>query len=351
MTMSPSLPQILDQQALDHQTLELADLIASLQTSTRILHKQDIQTAAEALGQTVWSPAKQPVRLGDDCAAIPDGNGYLLLAAEGIWPQFVERSPWFAGWCAVMVNLSDIAAMGGESIALVDALWSRSVNDTQLIWAGMQAAAQAYGVPIVGGHTNCHSDYAGLAVAVMGRAQQLITSFAAVPGDALMMVVNMDGAYYGDYPFWNAATEANPRQLRAHLALLPKLAERGLAHAGKDISMGGLAGTLLMLCEASECGAVLNLDQVPRPDGVSWQKWLTSFPSYGFLLSVPPENVLAVAALFKEQNLVCQPVGNVIEGSQVFLQQANAQQFFWDLECALTGFCQAQRKKTHYRKP
>ena len=343
-----SLPPILDQQVLDQQTLELADLIASLQASTRILHKQDIQTAAEALGQTVWSSAKQPVRLGDDCAAIPDGDGYLLLAAEGIWPQFVARSPWFAGWCAVMVNLSDIAAMGGEAIALVDALWSRSVDDSQLIWAGMQAAAQAYGVPIVGGHTNCHSDYAGLAVAVMGRAKQLITSFEAIPGDALMMVVNMDGgAYYGDYPFWNAATEADPLRLRAQLALLPRLAASGLAHAGKDISMGGLAGTLLMLCEASECGAVLNLDQVPRPDGVDWQKWLTSFPSYGFLLSVPPENILAVEALFKEQNLVCQPVGNIIEGSQVFLQQANGQQLFWDLECALTGFGQSQRKKTH----
>ena len=355
--MCLSLPQIsdqqaldqqaLDQQALDQQALALADLVASLQASTRILHKQDIQTAAEALGQTVLSVAKQPVRLGDDCAAIPDGDGYLLLAAEGIWPQFVARSPWFAGWCAVMVNLSDIAAMGGEAIALVDALWSRSVNDTQLIWAGMQAAAQAYGIPIVGGHTNCHSDYAGLAVAVMGRAQQLITSFAAAPGDALMMVVNMDGEYYGDYPFWNAATESAPLQLRAQLALLPKLAARELAHAGKDISMGGLVGTLLMFCEASGCGAILNLDQVPRPEGVSWQKWLTSFPSYGFLLSVPPENVLAVEALFAEQNLRCQPIGRVTKGSQVFLQQAEAQQLFWDLARALTGFGQAQPQKTH----
>lgn len=334
-----SADQFLDQSPNDDQSVVLADLIAALQASTGILHKQDIQTAADALGQTVWSKDQQTVRLGDDCAAIPDGDGYLLLAAEGISPQFVERSPWFAGWCAVMVNLSDIAAMGGEAIALVDALWSRSVDDTQLIWAGMKAAAQAYGVPIVGGHTNCHSHHAGLAVAIMGRAQRLITSFEATPGDALMMVVSMDGgAYYGNYPFWNAATAANPQQLRAQLALLPRLATSGLAHAGKDISMGGLAGTLLMLCEASKCGAVLNLDQVPRPDGVSWQTWLASFPSYGFLLSVPPENILRVEALFAEHNLVCQRVGSVIEGSQVFLQQAEAQQLFWDLECALTGF-------------
>ncbi len=316
----------------------LSDLISLLQAATSILHKRDIQTAANALGQSVWGVDQSQIRLGDDCAAIPDGDGYLLLAAEGIWPRLVEADPWFAGWCAVMVNLSDIAAMGGMAIALVDALWSQSAEGSRAIWAGMQAAAQSYGVPIVGGHSNCHSHYAGLAVAVMGRSQHLITSFDAKAGDALVMVINMSGAYYGDYPFWNAATTAKPEQLRAQLALLPKLAALRLCHAGKDISMGGLAGTLLMLCEASGCGALLDLDRVPRPSGVDWDRWLTSFPSFGFLLSVPPENTPQVAALFVPLGLVCQSVGEIMTGSQVLLQHTGEQQIFWDLERPLTGF-------------
>jgi uncharacterized protein len=320
----------------------LSNLIASLQSAPSILHKRDIQTAANVLGQAVWGVDKSQIRLGDDCAAIPDGDGYLLLAAEGIWPQLVKDAPWFAGWCAVMVNLSDIAAMGGEAIALVNALWSQSPNNSQAIWEGMQAAAQAYGVPIVGGHSNCHSDYDGLAVAVMGRAQHLITSFDAIAGDALVMVVNMSGAYYSDYPFWNAATKAEPWQLRAQLALLPKLAASGLCHAGKDISMGGLAGTLLMLCEASGCGAVLDLDQVPLPAKVSWYQWLKSFPSFGFLLSVPPENTPQVAALFDSPGLVCQTIGEITTGSQVLFKQANDQQIFWNLKCPLTGFTKSE---------
>ena len=32
--------------------------------------------------------------------------------------------PWFAGYCGVMVNLSDVAAMGGRPVAVVDALWA-----------------------------------------------------------------------------------------------------------------------------------------------------------------------------------------------------------------------------------
>ncbi|MEO1592748.1 MAG: sll0787 family AIR synthase-like protein [Cyanobacteria bacterium J06632_22] len=318
--------------------MAVAALAASLRASLSILGKRDIQTAATAIGQSVLSTMGDPIRLGDDCAAIPDGDGYLLLAAEGIWPQLVAESPWFAGWCAVMVNLSDVAAMGGTPIAVVDALWSQSEAISQPLWAGMTAAAKAYGVPIVGGHTNCHSDYDGLAVAVLGRAPQLITSFDAQPGDVLVMMVNLAGQYYADYPFWNAATEADPAQLRQHLALLPKLAETKLCHAGKDISMGGVAGTLLMLTEASGCGAILDLDRVPQPPKVPSRKWLTSFPSFGFLLAVPPENVVQVVDTVTPYGLNCQAIGKVTDGTKVWLTQASEKAMLWDLAHPLTGF-------------
>lgn len=316
----------------------LAHLVSQLQQSLSILGKRDIQTAAAAIGQYVPSVTGAPIRLGDDCAAMPDGEGYLLLAAEGIWPQLVTESPWFAGWCAVMVNLSDVAAMGGRPLAVVDALWSQSPAISQPLWAGMTAAAQAYGVPIVGGHTNCHSDYDGLAVAILGRADHLITSFDAQPGDTLMMVVNLDGQYYADYPFWNAATAADPAQLRQQLALMPTLAAARLCHGGKDISMGGLAGTVLMLTEASGCGAVLALDQVPQPPDVPIEKWLTSFPSFGFLLAVPPENTAQVAELFTPSGLTCQTIGTVTPGAQIWLTQAEDRALLWDLNQPLTGF-------------
>ncbi|MEO0352313.1 MAG: sll0787 family AIR synthase-like protein [Cyanobacteria bacterium P01_A01_bin.15] len=317
---------------------DLPNLVTTLQNSVSILNKKDIQTAANIIGQYVHTPTGDPIYLGDDCAAIPDGDSYLLLAAEGLWPQLVTQDPWFAGWCAIMVNVSDIAAMGGTPIAVVDTLWSQSVTASAPLWQGMHAAAQAYDVPIVGGHTNCHSPYDGLAVAILGRAQRLITSFDAQPSDDLVMVVNMAGSYYGDYPFWNAATTAEPALLRQHIGLLPQLAALGLCNAGKDISMGGIAGTLLMLTEASGCGAVLNLDLIPRPSDIPWQKWLTSFPSFGFLLSVPPENLGQVQDLFQPHGLACKPIGKVTKGSQIFFHQGGEQQLFWNLSQSLTGF-------------
>ena len=77
---------------------------------------------------------RRDVRLGDDCAAIPDGDRYLLLAAEGMLPSFVADDPWFAGYSAVMVNISDVAAMGGHAIAVVDILWSGAGETSEAIW-------------------------------------------------------------------------------------------------------------------------------------------------------------------------------------------------------------------------
>lgn len=310
----------------------LATLIAHLHQSLGILHKQDIQTAAHYLGSSLIS-------LGDDCAAIPDANGYLLLASEGILPTFLEVEPWFAGWCAVMVNVSDIAAMGGRPIAVVDTIWSQSTEITQPIWEGMRAAASAYNVPIVGGHTNCHSPYNALSVAILGRATHLITSFKAQPGDVLLAAIDFQGEFYHHFPFWNAATTADPVQLQKKLEILPYLSEAGLCDTGKDISMGGIVGTLLMLLETSNCGAVLNLDTIAPPDNIPLEQWLLSFPSYGFLLSVRPEKVAAVQACFHQQNIVCSAVGTVEEHHQLVLKLGNESAVFWDISTrALMGF-------------
>ncbi len=312
----------------------LKDLAAQLNQSLSLSQKQDIQTASQALN--VGNCAQ--IILGDDCAAIPDGEGYLLLAAEGMLPLLVDTDPWFAGWSAIMVNVSDIYAMGGTPIAVVDTLWSDS-SSNQAIWAGMKAASEAYNVPIVGGHTNCHSPYKALSVAILGRAKQLISSFKAQVGDRILVAIDFRGQPHPQYNFWNAATTASPVQLRENLALLPHLAETGLCDAGKDISMGGIIGTLLMLLETSSCGAVLNLDAIPCPKELALERWLVSFPSYGFLLSVRPDNVAAVQSCFQQHCLVCEVVGEVQPGSQLVLTSSTESVVFWDLSTQpLTGF-------------
>ncbi|WP_438006976.1 sll0787 family AIR synthase-like protein [Sorangium sp. So ce321] len=328
----------------------LAGIAAELRGALGILAKRDVQIPARHLSGKAGAggaggAVDRPAALGDDCAAIPDGDGYLLLAAEGIWPAFLEGDPRFAGYSAVMVNISDIFAMGGRPIAVVDVVWGTSAGALEPVWEGMVAASRAYGVPIVGGHTSARSPYNALAVAIAGRARRLITSFAARPGDVLVAAIDLRGAMHAEHPFWNASTGADPARLRGDLEILPALAEAGLCDAGKDISMGGVAGTLLMLLETSGAGAVLDLEAVPRPRAVrdlcepSLARWLLAFPSYGFLLSVRPEAASEVLAAFARRGIASAAVG-VVDGSRrLTLQAGGERQTLWDLAAEpLTGF-------------
>lgn len=309
--------------------MTLADLASALRGGRGFAHKRDIGDAVSILRQGL--PAHTAVAIGDDCAAIADGDGYLLFAIEGFVEDFVQAMPWFAGYCGVMVNVSDIYAMGGRPIAVVDAIWSQGQEKSTLVLTGMAEASRRYGVPIVGGHTNHRSDKGQLAVAILGRANKLLTSFDAQPGQRLLMAVDLRGAYQEPHPYWNASTSAPAERLRADLELLPLLAEDGLCAAAKDISMAGAIGTALMLLECSGVGAHIDVDAIPRPEGVELLRWLQSFPSYGFVLSVAPEHAEAVRARFQARGIACADVGSVQDTPEVWLHQGSDRSLLWNV--------------------
>ncbi|MFM0521880.1 MULTISPECIES: sll0787 family AIR synthase-like protein [Caballeronia] len=303
----------------------LAGLVERLRESRGFRHKSDISHVLSRLPSNA-----QSVAIGDDCAAIPDGDGYLLFAIEGMVSDFVHSMPWFAGYSGVMVNVSDIYAMGGRPLAVVDALWSGSADAASDVLAGMAAASKVYGVPVVGGHSNVRSDGAQLAVAIVGRARKLLTSFDARPGDALVMAVDLRGRFEEPYPFWNASVGSPEGRARADFELLPALAEDGLCEAAKDISMAGALGTALMLLECSEAGARIDLDALPRPADVDIERWLTAFPSFGFVLSVRREHVGEVLARFAGRDLASAVIGEVDDSRDVVVTRGDETALLWN---------------------
>lgn len=308
----------------------LADL---LRASRGFGHKTDIAGLLTRLQQALPAGAQAEARgilLGDDCAAIADGDSHLLFAIEGMVGDFLRAMPWFAGYSAVMVNVSDIYAMGGRPLAVVDAIWSEGLEPADEVVRGMAAAAAAYGVPLVGGHSNARSDGPQLAVAILGRARRLLTSFAARPGQRLLMAVDLRGRFEEPYPYWNATTGVPGARLRADLELLPALAEDGLCAAAKDISMAGAVGTALMLMECSGVGGAIDLDALPIPPGVPLPRWLSAFPSYGFLLAVDAADAATVAARFHARGLACAEIGMLDASRRVTIAEAGERALLWD---------------------
>ena len=311
--------------------MSLRQLLDQVHRHAGIAHKRDISVL------TPYMPAV-PTGLhpnGDDTAALPHPYGHTLFAIEGFIEEFVEHDPWFAGWCGVMVNVSDIAAMGGRPTAIVNAIWDKGGSKAELLMQGMRDAANAFGVSIVGGHTNLRANQTQLAVAILGHANNVLSSFAALPGQALVAAIDLRGKYRPPFLNWDAATSAPPERLRGDISLLSEIADKQLASAAKDISQAGLLGTTVMLLECSGVGAEINLNTIPRPDGVAWSDWLCSFPSFGYLLATDHANVPELLGTFSDRGICAAEIGRIVREPMLNLRDGDEYETFWNLNSSL----------------
>lgn len=225
-----------------------------------------------------------PGFVGDDGALVPGTD--VIAACDAIIPSMVERDPRWAGWCAVLVNVNDLAAMGAVPLGLLDALGARDASHAARVLAGLTEAAEAFGVPVLGGHTQLGVP-AALSVTALGRTAHPVRGGGGRPGDAVRLTADLGGGWRTGYRGrqWDSTTHRSGGELRAMLGAVATARPA----AAKDVSMAGIAGTLGMLAEASACGAVLDVASVPRPDGASMGDWLTCFPGFAMLTADRPD--------------------------------------------------------------
>jgi AIR synthase-related protein len=314
----------------------LNSLAEHIRTSAVFAGKKDIRSVARELEMDFGANA---ILNGDDAAAIPYGDGYLLLAAEGIISELITTDPYLAGRSAVLASINDIYAMGGRPLAMVDVITNSDDKTTREICRGMKDNAARFNVPLVGGHTSSGAGETALSMAILGRAKSLLTSFDACSGDRLVLTYNPQGSWMGNLGFWNSNTLRSDSDLRADLELLPFLAERQLSKAGKDVSMAGIVGTALMLAETSGVGVQIDMDSIEPPEGVKLSRWIQAFFSYGFLLAVAPEKISEVMSLYVERGLEAKEIGFFHQGTELSLSQGRDRVSLWDWACeGFTGF-------------
>lgn len=270
------------------------------------LGKASLSLIGEAFPTGDWTQGP-----GDDTAAIADGDGYLLVAGEAIWPPLVEADPHAAGVAAVVANVNDVAAMGGRPSAIVDTIVAPE-NVARPTLEGLREAADLYGVPVVGGHLTARDGPPSLSAFILGRATALLPSTAVGPDQALLLAACLDGEMRTDPPAFTSI-EARGAELRDDIEVLPLLAESGAAVAAKDVSMAGLLGSLAMLLEPTRTGGVVDLDTVPTPEGVALPDWLSAFPNFAFLLTASSDQAEEVRRPFLDRGLSCEVIGRITD--------------------------------------
>jgi putative N-acetyltransferase (TIGR04045 family) len=231
-----------------------------------------------ALGPLVGDLVGRDAWRGDDGAPVPGTD--VIAATDAILPSMVERDPEWAGWCSVLVNVNDLYAMGAHPVGLMDALGARDASFARRVLRGLTDAARAWGVPVLGGHTQLGVP-AALSVTALGRTDRPVPGGGAGPGQRLRVTADLGGGWRPGYTGsqWDSSTRRTPAELRALADVVPALAPT----AAKDVSMSGLVGTVGMLAEASGCRAILDVADIPAPADASRADWLTCFPGFAIV--------------------------------------------------------------------
>jgi putative methanogenesis marker protein 2 len=316
--------------------VDLNSLIDSIKNFEGITRKNSINHIANILKDTYNIAGNTILSFGDDASAIEIGNEKLaLLAADGMWGKLMEADPRWAGYCSVLVNVNDIAAMGGRPIGMTNVISTKDKKICNEIMEGINEGVKKFGVPMVGGHLHPDTPYNALDVSITGivNKDDVITSCDANIGDKVIIAIDIDGKLHPQFDLnWDTTTMKSDELVQAQIEVMNKIGSEKLVTAGKDISNPGTLGTLGMLLEASGVGATIELEKIPRNESIEWEQWLKLYPGAGFVLTSESNKVDRCIELLEEVNITASVTGEIIEDKKLYVTHEDQEAVLFDFQ-------------------
>ena len=285
--------------------------------------------------------------IGDDCAAIRPPQGEIMVVTTDPGPQPVisllgERDRWYDGWFTMIVNLSDLGAMGATPLGMLLAIEAPNdmpVTDLERFYDGILAASQAFECPIIGGNVKDAPRFICVGTAFGSVApQNMLRRDAARPGELVIVLGEMGLFWAGvlhkieSIPI---SSEESTRILeplrkpRPRLVEGRSLAEQHLSRCAMD-SSDGLTACFYEIARSGK-GIDINLDfsafvpdplvgQIAAAARIDVRKLLLSWGNWELVATIDPRDLSIVQTLMADLGCPVQVVGSVTEGhGQVWL--------------------------------
>ena len=268
--------------------------------------------------------------IGDDaaCLQIPKGNDVLVSTdtlVSGV--HFLsEWEPYDIACKAVMVNISDMAAMAAEPCWATLALTLPELNQEWLesFARGLNASFNEFNVDLIGGDTT-HGPLS-ITLTIMGMVPhgQAIRRNGAKPGDIILVSGHLGAAALAVKLLNEQHLPVSDKAKLMNKLLHPKPRVdlisilRSYASSAIDIS-DGLSADLNHICVASGVGACLTQEAIPVHSLLPTY-WgdeavdlaLTGGDDYELCFTVSPQRLDSLMKECHSANLECYPIG-VIE--------------------------------------
>jgi len=222
------------------------------------------------------------VGIGDDAfAAILSKNKVLVVTKDMLVEDIHFRRRWIKpedlGYKSMVVNLSDLAAMGGAKplYALVGLglPGDISVDFVDKLYIGLNKACSKYGCMIAGGDTVSTKKDIVISITLIGEMDKdkLVTRSGARPGDLVCVSGNFGDSAAGLHLLEKGRIKADScgkKLIQKHLLPVPRLElAKKLSETGHVTSMidssDGLAASLKFITEKSCVGAEIDIEKIP----------------------------------------------------------------------------------------
>ena len=263
--------------------------------------------------------------IGDDCTVLDMGDDALVISTDMLVEDvhFLRSasSAEEVGYKSLMVNLSDVAAMGATPVAT---LLSLSLSEaTQSEWAegfmrGFHEGCAKHGVALVGGDTTASRDRVCINVVAIGRAKKcnIKRRSAAKVGDIVCVTGKLGISSKGlvDIMFGDLHTTAakTHRRAQARIEEGKWLGEIEAVHAMMDIS-DGIASDIKHIMELSGVGAEIDTALIPTDYDIRYAT--TGGEDYELLLTVAEDSFEDIAReLYTATGTELTAIGRITEG-------------------------------------
>ena len=279
---------------------------------------------------------------------IGDGLCVVMKIESHNHPSAIE--PYQGAATGVGGIVRDIFAMGAYPIAILDSLRFGPPDDpaNRYLFEGVVAGVGGYGnclgIPNVGGEVVFADSYTGnplvnaMCVGV-AQTENLLSAKASGVGNPLLLVgadTGRDGIHGASGLASRTDPEARFEQMRPAVQVGNPFMEKLLMEACyelasehgnwivglQDLGAAGLTSSVVECCAKGSCGAVLDLERVPRREqGMTPYEVMLSESQERMLVIAKREHTADVKALFERWELHCEEIGQVASGHDVVIRE------------------------------
>jgi thiamine-monophosphate kinase len=265
-----------------------------------------------------WGKSAQ--HIGDDAAIItvPEGEKLAVTtdtSVDGVHFRHEWLNHFEIGYRATAAALSDLAAMGARPLGIVIALTLPEADklSARALATGIREGASAVLCPIVGGDLSSGKTLS-LTVTAFGAVKRPLTRSGAKPGQRVYVTGHLGGPAAA-VRAWLAGKEPSERDRARFANPVPRiepaigLAERG-ASSAIDVS-DGLLADLAHVAAASKVRIEIDMERIPRVNGVSPTQAASSGEEYEVVVTAP---VIDTEQFTAEFGLELTEIGRVVAG-------------------------------------